>query len=36
VSATKLTLVVPAKAKSGPVTITNPSGTATSRRLTVG
>jgi molybdate transport system substrate-binding protein len=36
VSATKLTLVVPAKAKSGPVTITNPSGTATSKRLTIG
>jgi hypothetical protein len=36
VSATKLTLTVPAKAKSGPVTVTNPSGTATSKRLTVG
>jgi molybdate transport system substrate-binding protein len=36
VSATKLTLTVPAKAKSGTITVTNPSGTATSRRLTVG
>jgi molybdate transport system substrate-binding protein len=36
VSATKLTFVVPAKAKSGPITVTNPSGTATSRRLTIG
>jgi molybdate transport system substrate-binding protein len=35
VSPTKLTLTVPAKAKSGPVTVTNPSGTA-SRRLTIG
>jgi ABC-type Fe3+ transport system substrate-binding protein len=29
-SKTKLTLVVPAKAKTGAVTVTNPSGTATS------
>jgi ABC-type Fe3+ transport system substrate-binding protein len=36
VSATKLTLTVPAKAKSGSITVTNPSGTATSERLTVG
>jgi molybdate transport system substrate-binding protein len=36
VSATKLTLTVPAKAKSGTVTVTNPAGTATSKRLTVG
>ena len=34
VSATKLTLVVPARAKSGTVTVTNPSGTAT-RRIAV-
>jgi molybdate transport system substrate-binding protein len=36
VSATKLTLTVPAKAKSGTITVTNPSGTATSKPFTVG
>jgi molybdate transport system substrate-binding protein len=36
VSATRLTLTVPAKAKSGSITVTNPSGTATSKRLAVG
>ena len=35
VSATKLTLTVPAKAKSGTITVTNPSGTATSKRLRI-
>ncbi len=36
VSAAKLTLTVPAKAKSGTITVTNPSGTATSKRFTIG
>ncbi len=36
VSATKLTFVVPAKAKSGSITVTNPSGTAKSASFTVG
>jgi len=36
VSATKLTFVVPGKAKSGTITVTNPSGTATSKPFTVG
>jgi len=36
VSATKLTLTIPAGARSGPVTVTNPSGTATSRRIAIG
>ncbi len=35
-SATKLTLTVPAKAKSGAITVTNPSGTATSKHFTIG
>jgi molybdate transport system substrate-binding protein len=35
-SATRLTLTVPAKAKSGAITVTNPSGTATSKHLTIG
>ena len=35
VSPTKLTLTVPAKAKSGTITVTNPSGTATSRPFTI-
>ena len=35
VSANKLTVTIPAKAKSGPVTVTNPSGTATSADLTI-
>lgn len=35
VSPTKLRLTVPAKAKSGAITVTNPSGTATSRRFTI-
>jgi len=35
VSSTKLTLTVPAKAKTGPVTVTSPSGTATWKRITV-
>jgi molybdate transport system substrate-binding protein len=35
VSSTKLTLVVPAKAKSGVITVTNPSGTAT-KPFTIG
>jgi ABC-type Fe3+ transport system substrate-binding protein len=35
VSATKLTLTVPARAQSGRITVTNPSGTATSK-FTVG
>jgi len=36
VSATKLRLTIPARAKSGPVTVTNPSGTVTSKRVTIG
>jgi molybdate transport system substrate-binding protein len=36
VSAAKLTFVVPAKAKSGTITVTNPSGTAKSASFTVG
>ena len=36
VSPTKITITIPAKAKSGTVTVTNPSGTATSRRITIG
>jgi molybdate transport system substrate-binding protein len=36
VSATKLTLTVPVKAKSGTITVTNPSGTAASKGLGVG
>jgi len=36
VSPTKLTLTVPPKAKSGPITVTNPSGTATSKPMTIG
>ena len=36
VSATKLTFVVPAKAKTGTITVTNPSGTAKSASFTVG
>jgi molybdate transport system substrate-binding protein len=36
VSATRLTLTVPAKAKSGAITVTNPSGTATSKPFTIG
>ncbi len=36
VSGTKITFTVPARAKSGPITVTNPAGTATSKRLTVG
>ena len=36
VSPTKLTLTIPAKAKSGAITVTNPSGTATSKRVTIG
>jgi molybdate transport system substrate-binding protein len=36
VSATKLTFVVPAKAKSGSITVTNPSGTAKSATFTIG
>jgi FtsP/CotA-like multicopper oxidase with cupredoxin domain len=36
VSATKLTLTVPAKAKSGTIAVTNPSGTAKSKPFTVG
>lgn len=36
VSATKLTFTIPAKAKSGAITVTNPSGTATSKRVTIG
>jgi ABC-type Fe3+ transport system substrate-binding protein len=35
VSATKLTLTIPAKAKSGTITVTNPSGTATSKAFTI-
>jgi molybdate transport system substrate-binding protein len=35
-SATRLTLTVPAKAKSGAITVTNPSGTATSKHFTIG
>jgi len=35
VSSTKLTLTIPAKAKSGAITVTNPSGTATSKRVTI-
>ena len=35
VSRTKLTFLVPAKAKTGAVTVTNPSGTATSKKFTV-
>jgi molybdate transport system substrate-binding protein len=36
VSATKLTITIPANAKSGTVTVTNPSGTATSKPFTIG
>ena len=36
VSATKLTLTIPARAKSGGITVTNPSGTATSKQVTIG
>jgi len=36
VSATKLTLTVPTKAKSGAITVTNPSGTSTSKPFTIG
>jgi molybdate transport system substrate-binding protein len=36
VSGTKLTFVVPAKAKSGTITVTNPAGTAKSAAFTVG
>ena len=36
VSATKLTLTVPAKAKSGTITVTSPAGTATSKPFTIG
>jgi molybdate transport system substrate-binding protein len=35
VSAAKLTLTIPARAKSGAITVTNPSGTATSKRVTI-
>jgi len=35
VSAGKLTIVVPAKAKTGTITVTNPAGTATSATFTV-
>ncbi len=35
VSATKLTLTVPAKARSGPLTVTSPAGTATWKSFTV-
>jgi molybdenum ABC transporter molybdate-binding protein len=35
VSATKLTLTVPAKARSGTITVTNPAGTAASKRLAI-
>ena len=35
VSATKLTLAIPKRARSGPITVTNPSGTATSKRFTI-
>jgi molybdate transport system substrate-binding protein len=36
VSPTTITLTIPAKARSGVITVTNPSGTATSKRFTVG
>jgi molybdenum ABC transporter molybdate-binding protein len=36
VSATKLTFRIPAKAKTGAITVTNPSGTATSKPYTIG
>jgi molybdate transport system substrate-binding protein len=36
VSPTKITITIPAKAKSGTITVANPSGTATSRRFTIG
>jgi molybdenum ABC transporter molybdate-binding protein len=36
VSATKLTFRIPAKAKTGVITVTNPSGTATSKPYTIG
>jgi molybdate transport system substrate-binding protein len=35
VSATKITLTVPTKAKTGTITVTNPSGTATSNTFTI-
>ena len=36
VSPTKITFTVPARAKSGAITVTNPAGTATSKRLAIG
>ena len=36
VSKTKLTFFVPVNAKTGPVTVTNPAGTASSTKFTVG
>ena len=36
VSATKLTVKIPAKAKTGTITVTNPSGTATSKPFAIG
>jgi molybdate transport system substrate-binding protein len=35
VTPTRLTLTVPTRARSGSITVTNPSGTATSKRLTI-
>ena len=35
VSPTKLTVTVPAKAKTGSLTVTNPSGTATWKSITI-
>ena len=36
VSPTKIAFTVPARAKSGAITVTNPAGTATSKRLAIG
>jgi molybdate transport system substrate-binding protein len=35
-SPTKITITIPAKARSGAITVTNPSGTATSKRFVIG